>query len=46
MNPLFFIPFNINDIQPATKPKFYKMRKIEKAPKVVCIAKRYSGHLR
>jgi hypothetical protein len=45
MNPLFFIPFNINDI-PVVKQKFYKVRPVVKAPKAVCIAKRYNGYLR
>ena len=47
MNPLFFIPFDINDI-PVVKQKFYKVRQVEKAPKYknVCVAKRYNGYLR
>jgi hypothetical protein len=47
MNPLFFIPFDINDI-PVVKQKFYKVKPMAKAPKYksVQIAKRYNGYLR
>jgi hypothetical protein len=45
MNPLFFIPFDINDI-PVVKQKFYKVKPVVKKAKVVHIAKRYSGYLR
>ena len=47
MNPMFFIPFDINDI-PVVKQKFYKARLVENAPKYknVRVVKRYSGHLR
>lgn len=46
MNPLFFIPFDINDI-PVVKQKFYKVKPLkEKKAKSVQIAKRYNGYLR
>ena len=45
MNPIFFIPFDINDI-PVVKQKHYNVKQVVKAPKMVHIAKRYSGYLR
>lgn len=47
MNPLFFIPFDINDI-PVVKQKFHKVKRVDKAPKYksVPVAKRYNGYLR